>query len=186
MKKPFGGIVLDTAFRIIVPFTLIYGVYVLIFGEAGPGGGFQAGALLSIGVVLSRLIMGDHASFNISVKNSLVLAGVGTFIYAATGWLAMLNGGNFLDYSYLPFKAEHTNELHALGILFIEIKSGSSQEEICGIISSICIDLKREDDFVNVRYENGEYIIINNGITIGRAVINDKATTDLLKIYFCN
>ena len=67
-----------------------------------------------------------------------------------------------------------------------EIKSGSSQEEICGIISSICIDLKREDDFVNVRYENGEYIIINNGITIGRAVINDKATTDLLKIYFCN
>ena len=113
MKKPFGGIVLDTAFRIIVPFTLIYGVYVLIFGEAGPGGGFQAGALLSIGVVLSRLIMGD--------QNSLVLAGVGTFIYAATGWLAMLNGGNFLDYSYLPFKAEHTNELHALGILFIEI-----------------------------------------------------------------
>lgn len=67
-----------------------------------------------------------------------------------------------------------------------EIKSGSSQEEICGIISSICIDLKREDDFVNVRYENGEYIIISNGITIGRAVINDKATTDLLKIYFCN
>ena len=55
-----------------------------------------------------------------------------------------------------------------------EIKSGSSQEEICGIISSICIDLKREDDFVNVRYENGEYIIINNGITIGRAVINDN------------
>ena len=67
-----------------------------------------------------------------------------------------------------------------------EIKSGSSQEEICGIISSICIDLKREDDLVNARYENGEYIIISNGITIGRAVINDKATTDLLKIYFCD
>ena len=71
MKKPFGGIVLDTAFRLIVPFSLVYGVYVLIFGEAGPGGGFQAGALLSIGVVLSRLIMGDQASFNISIKNSL-------------------------------------------------------------------------------------------------------------------
>lgn len=42
MKKPFGGIVLDTAFRLIVPFSLVYGVYVLIFGEAGPGGGFQA------------------------------------------------------------------------------------------------------------------------------------------------
>ena len=80
MKKPFGGIVLDTAFRLIVPFSLVYGVYVLIFGEAGPGGGFQAGALLSIGVVLSRLIMGDQASFNISIKNSLVLDGVGTTV----------------------------------------------------------------------------------------------------------
>ena len=68
MKKPFGGIVLDTASRLIVPFSLVYGVYVLIFGEAGPGGGFQAGALLSIGVVLSRLIMGDQASFNIFDK----------------------------------------------------------------------------------------------------------------------
>ena len=29
MKKPFGGIVLDTAFRLIVPFSLVYGVYVL-------------------------------------------------------------------------------------------------------------------------------------------------------------
>lgn len=67
-----------------------------------------------------------------------------------------------------------------------EIKSGSSQEEICGIISSICIDLKGEDDLVNARYENGEYIIISNGIKIGRAVINDKATIDLLKIYFYN
>ena len=41
MKKPFGGIVLDTAFRLIVPFSLVYGVYVLIFGEARrrvPGG----------------------------------------------------------------------------------------------------------------------------------------------------
>lgn len=121
MKKPFGGIVLDVAFRIVVPFTLIYGVYVLVFGEAGPGGGFQAGALLSIGVVLSRLIMGNEAKFNISLQNSLIMAGVGTFIYAGTGWLTMLNGGNFLDYSHLPFKVEHAHDLHALGILFIEI-----------------------------------------------------------------
>lgn len=121
MKKGFGGIVLDTAFRIIVPFSLVYGVYVLIFGEAGPGGGFQSGALLSIGVVLSRLIMGADAPFNVSGKHALVLAGVGTFIYTATGWVTMFFGGNFLDYSYLPFKVEHAHQLHALGILFIEI-----------------------------------------------------------------
>lgn len=41
MKKGFGGIVLDTAFRIIVPFSLVYGVYVLIFGEAGRAVAFR-------------------------------------------------------------------------------------------------------------------------------------------------
>lgn len=78
----------------------------------------------SIAVDRRGFIQADHGRSRFVQylgKNSLVLAGVGTFIYAATGWLAMLNGGNFLDYSYLPFKAEHTNELHALGILFIEI-----------------------------------------------------------------
>lgn len=121
MKRPFGGIILDTAFRIMIPFSLVYGVYVLIFGEAGPGGGFQAGALLSIGVVLARLVMGDKASFNITVNDSLVLAGFGTFIYAATGWITMFGGGKFLEYNYLPFTVEHAHELHALGILMVEI-----------------------------------------------------------------
>lgn len=36
MKKPFGGIVLDTAFRLIVPFSLVYGVYVLISARPDP------------------------------------------------------------------------------------------------------------------------------------------------------
>lgn len=33
MKKSFGGIVLDSSFRIIIPFTLVYGMYILTHGE---------------------------------------------------------------------------------------------------------------------------------------------------------
>lgn len=121
MKKRFGGIILDSAFRIIVPFTLVYGVYVLIHGEYSPGGGFQAGALLAVGIVLARLIQGAETGFNISGEMAVILAGLGTFIYAATGFLTMLNGGQFLDYGYLPFGGEAMGELHASGILMIEI-----------------------------------------------------------------
>ena len=66
-----------------------------------------------------------------------------------------------------------------------EIKSGSTRGDLRNYIKYM-YRLKREDDLVNARYENGEYIIISNGIKIGRAVINDKATIDLLKIYFYN
>ena len=51
MKEPFGGLILNVAFRMLVPFTIVYGVYVLCLGEFSPGGGFQAGALLAVGVL---------------------------------------------------------------------------------------------------------------------------------------
>lgn len=121
MRDPFGGIVLNIAFRMIVPFTIVYGVYVLCLGEFSPGGGFQAGALLAVGVVLSRLICGADASFNISGKNAIVLAGVGTFLYAFTGWLTLLGGGRFLEYDFLPIHLEPAHEMHALAIFIIEI-----------------------------------------------------------------
>lgn len=43
MNKPFGGLILNIAFRMLVPFTMVYAVYILCLGEFSPGGGFQAG-----------------------------------------------------------------------------------------------------------------------------------------------
>ncbi len=121
MRDGFGGIIISTAFRLLVPFSIIYGVYILCFGEYSPGGGFQAGALLAVGVLLSRMILGENAKFNISGKNSVVLAGVGTFIYTFVGWLTLFGGGKFLDYNYMPIKLEPMHEMHAMAIFIIEI-----------------------------------------------------------------
>ena len=123
MSEKFGGIVLKVAFRILVPFTIVYGVYILCLGEISPGGGFQAGALLSVGVVLARLVLGfDTTKFNIMGDTSLILAGVGTFLYAFTGWLTIFGGAEyFLDYNFMPIKMEPVHEMHALGIFIIEV-----------------------------------------------------------------
>ena len=122
MKDPFGGIILSTAFRMLAPFALVYAVYVLVLGETSPGGGFQAGVVMGFGIILARLILGkDEKIFNIKMKNSLVLAGCGTFIYALAGWLTLFGGGKFLHYDFLPVQLEPAHEMHALGILMIEI-----------------------------------------------------------------
>ena len=122
MNKPFGGLILNIAFRMLVPFTMVYAVYILCLGELSPGGGFQAGALLSVGVLLARLILGFDTKFNVLGKTSVVLAGVGTFIYALTGWLTLLGGADFfLNYNYMPIQMEAQNEMHATGIFLIEI-----------------------------------------------------------------
>lgn len=122
MKKRFGGIVLDSSFRVLVPFTLVYGVYVLMNGEISPGGGFQAGALLAVGVVLARLILGAESTiYNVTGKWAVIFAGIGTFVYAFTGWLTLFCGGNFLDYAALPFPVHDVAHLRATGILMIEV-----------------------------------------------------------------
>lgn len=122
MKEPFGGIILNVAFRMLIPFTIVYGIYVLCLGEYSPGGGFQAGALLSVGVLLSRLILGFNTAFNILGTTARVVAGVGTFLYAFTGWLTIFGGADyFLNYNYMPIKLEPAHEMHALGIFMIEI-----------------------------------------------------------------
>ena len=114
MKEPFGGLILNVAFRMLVPFTITYGIYVLC--------GFQAGALLSVGVLLARLILGFDTKFNVLGKTSVVLAGVGTFLYAFTGWLTLFGGADFfLNYNYMPIHMEPQHEMHAMGIFLIEI-----------------------------------------------------------------
>lgn len=119
--RNYGGVVLSAAFRIMLPFSLIFGVYILTHGEFSPGGGFQAGSLLAIGFVMARFIDGQKAAFNISGETAVILAGMGTFIYVLAGYLPLFAGAQFLDYSFLPFGGEHLAERHAAGILMIEI-----------------------------------------------------------------
>lgn len=120
MKDRFDSVILTTSVRCLTPFILVYGVYVLFHGEYSPGGGFQAGALFGIAVVLDRLVQARNATLFIQSSLAVVLAGIGTFVYVFVGIVTLLFKGNFLEYVTLPF-AIHEAERHALGILGIEI-----------------------------------------------------------------
>lgn len=144
MREPFGGLILNIAFRMLVPFTIVYGIYVLCLGEFSPGGGFQAGALLSVGVLLSRMILGEKAKFNVSGKTSVVLAGVGTFLYTFTGWLTLFGGGRFLEYDFMPIHMEPAHEMHAMAIFMIEI--GVAVCVMMTIINLMDAIIKRGDE----------------------------------------
>ena len=143
MKKRFGGVVLDVSSRLIVPFSMVYAIYVLVFGEFGPGGGFQAGAVMALGIVLARLVKGETAKFSISGPTAVACAGLGAFFYSLVGWMSMKKDGMFLEYHELPFQFLSYEQLHALGILLIEIGvTVCVMMTIIGILEAL---LKRED-----------------------------------------
>ncbi len=143
MRKKFGGVVLDVSSRIIVPFSMIYAVYILAAGEESPGGGFQAGAVLALGIVLARLVKGKDARFKIPGTVAVCVAGVGAFFYVFTGYLSLFHGGMFLQYDKMPFGFLEYEQLHALGIFLIE--AGVTVCVMMTIITILEALLKRED-----------------------------------------
>lgn len=108
--------------RMLIPFIFLFGLYVQFHGEYGPGGGFQAGAILAAAVILYALLEGESQALRalpMSVLKWLVAGGA--LLYGAVGVAGMLLGGNFLDYSVL---ASDPVAGQQIGIILIELGVG--------------------------------------------------------------
>jgi len=107
---------------LLLPFIVLFGLYVQFHGDYGPGGGFQAGALMAAGLILYALLQGEAAALRVVPPKLLeaMMAG-GALLYSAVGFLGVALGGNFLDYS--PLAAEATAGQH-WGILLVELGVG--------------------------------------------------------------
>jgi multicomponent Na+:H+ antiporter subunit B len=118
--------------RLLIPFIVLFGLYVQFHGEYGPGGGFQAGALIATGVILYALLEGEEAALK-AVPRPVLMALVigGASLYGGVGLLCILLGGNFLDYSVLSADPVAGQQL---GILVIEAGVGMA---VCGALLSI-------------------------------------------------
>ncbi|MCK5382413.1 MAG: DUF4040 domain-containing protein, partial [Gammaproteobacteria bacterium] len=95
-------IVLRVIAKLFFPLILLFALYVLLHGDYGPGGGFQAGVVFATGFILYALAFGlGNAQRLIPRKLLRIMAAVGVLIYAAVGIESMLLGGKFLEYRVL-------------------------------------------------------------------------------------
>ena len=111
--------------RILSPYIMMFGLYVIFHGHYSPGGGFQGGALLAASVLLMRVASGSRTS-NLLLDEAVTtpMGVVGVLIYFGTGLVALLAGGEFLDYGALPIPGMSPEYLRYTGILIIEIGVG--------------------------------------------------------------
>lgn len=116
-------VILRVITKLLVPFILLFGFYVIMHGEISPGGGFQGGVILASAFILYALVFGVHAARRVlSRRTSDTLAAVGVLLYAGVGVTSLLLGGNFLDYGVL--NASDNAAGQALGITLVEIGVG--------------------------------------------------------------
>lgn len=111
-------LILRVGSKLILPFMLLFALYVQFHGDYGPGGGFQAGVITAAMVILLAITFGIDAAQRIAPQ-ALVerMVPLGVFIYAGTGVAGLLMGKNFLDYSVFSDDSAHG---HELGIFLVE------------------------------------------------------------------
>jgi len=114
--------VLQIVTKLIIPFVMLFALYVQFHGDYGPGGGFQAGAIFASAFILHGLIFGLHRTRQVLPPTALrILMSLGVLLYLGTGILTMLLGGNLLDYNELaqdPVRGQHW------GIFAVELGVG--------------------------------------------------------------
>lgn len=113
-----NDLVLRVVAKLLIPFILLFALYVQFHGDFGPGGGFQAGVMLAAGVILYALIFG-LADARKAVPEPLVesMMAIGVLTYAGVGVAGLLLGGHYLDYFVLDANPVHGQER---GIFWVE------------------------------------------------------------------
>ncbi len=139
MRRHHNNPIILLVSRVITPFIMLFALYVIFHGHYSPGGGFQGGTLLAAAVLLIRLAAGSEIA-QLQFKKILgtPLGSIGVLIYFGTGFAAMLSGGEFLNYRFLPFAGFTDAELRSFGILLVEIGVGLA---VMAILVAIYDDL---------------------------------------------
>jgi len=138
------NVILRVISRALIPFILMFGLYVQFHGDFGPGGGFQAGVMLAVAFILYAMVFGITKAQQIIPPWLLhILTATGVLIYGGTGVVAMLAGGTYLDYDLLAHDPVHGQHL---GIFLVELGVGIT---VSSVMLSIFFDFTARREIRN-------------------------------------
>jgi multicomponent Na+:H+ antiporter subunit B len=111
-------LVLRVIAKLVIPFMLLFALYVQFHGDFGPGGGFQAGVIIAAAMIFYAIVFGLPTARRVvpdRVVETMVAAGV--LLYAGVGLAGIALGGNYLDYFVLGHDPVHGQHR---GIFWVE------------------------------------------------------------------
>ena len=130
----------------MIPFIQLFGLYVIVHGAGGPGGGFQGGVVFASAFILYVIafnLAGGRARFPESANT--IFSSLGLYLYAGIGLLAIIfssGAAQYLNYGFIPFTSDF-EENRALGMDFVEMGIGIT---VMAITASIFFDLSQKDE----------------------------------------
>lgn len=102
LHEPKNDVILQTVARILVPPIVIFGIYVILGGHLGPGGGFSGGAVIGAGLILYLNAFGfakTERFFNEKTYKRLSFCALGCYCLAKS--YSFYTGANHIE-SVIP------------------------------------------------------------------------------------
>jgi len=97
--------------KLIIPYILLFGLYVQFHGDFGPGGGFQAGVIMASAFILYGLVFGLPAVHEVAPPKVIEkLIALGVLVYAGTGLATTLLGR--ADHAHHGHDHGHADHAH--------------------------------------------------------------------------
>jgi multicomponent Na+:H+ antiporter subunit B len=110
---------------LLSPFIGLFGIYIIIHGHYGPGGGFAGGVFVAMGAILPRLTLDEDMAYRIVPTTIGPLAGgLGMLLFLVVGTIPLLLGASFLDYGAVELFGIEASRMRYLGILVVEVAVG--------------------------------------------------------------
>ncbi|HJD59394.1 MAG TPA: hypothetical protein LFW20_01770 [Rickettsia endosymbiont of Omalisus fontisbellaquei] len=118
----------------IIPYIILYSIYIQLNGESSPGGGFQAGVIFASSLIAYDLIYGKQY-FQTNILISVAVLGVS--IYAIVGTISLFFNDNYLNYYSLTSFINDKLLAQHISIVIVEIGIGLTVAAIMYLIYNV-------------------------------------------------
>jgi len=131
------SIILKTISKLLLPFMMLFGIYIISFGDVSPGGGFQGGAILTTAYLAFYFISEDK---NIALTKWVKFEKVLFFLLIIAGFLSVLSKGVYFTNPIL------NDSMISKRVFFILLNLIIAAKVCVGLICIVESFIEEEDD----------------------------------------
>jgi multicomponent Na+:H+ antiporter subunit A len=144
------SVVFEVVVRLLFHTMIVYSAFLLFSGHNAPGGGFAAGLVTGIALIVRYLAGGRYELGEAAPVQPGALLGSGLFLSAGVGLVAMLAGGSVLQSWIIDVHVPLIGDVHLVTSLFFDV---GVYLVVVGLVLDILRSLGAE---VDRRAETGE------------------------------
>ena len=115
------SIIFETATRLLFHSMIVFAAFLLFSGHNAPGGGFAAGLVVGIALIVRYLAGGRYELSEAAPVHPGLLLGSGLFLSAGVGLVALLSGGSMLQSVIIDLTVPVLGDVKLVTSLFFDI-----------------------------------------------------------------